>query len=217
VSVYPVLLWVPAFSATTNVPPFPDTPNGPDLPGGSGSTSTSLDGAFLAGFSIEKSIWRIEADGVWAALGTQVDRPLLKVDLDVIYGHATAGVRFYRGLYLTGGVRRLALKYDIQLEGRLQHFTRKPGIWDPLVGLGWHSSLGSRLILHAVAEGGGFGTGADVDLAGSIRADVKVVEHFGLTLGYTALYLKLSDTVFQRRFEVKQTLQGPIVGLGFHF
>jgi len=50
VSIYPVLVWVPAFSATTNVPPYPDTPGGPDLPGGSGSTSTSFDGAFLAGF-----------------------------------------------------------------------------------------------------------------------------------------------------------------------
>ena len=38
VSVYPILLWVPSFTATTNVPPFPDVPGGPDLPGGSGST-----------------------------------------------------------------------------------------------------------------------------------------------------------------------------------
>jgi hypothetical protein len=217
VSIYPILLWVPAFSTTTNVPPFPDVPDGPDLPGGSGSTSSSWDGAALAGFSIAKANWRVDADGIWAALGATRDRPLLNVDLDIIYGHVSGGVKIYKDLYVTGGVRRVALKYDIQLQDRPQHFIRKPGVWDPLVGVAWHGDLGSRLTLHVAGEGGGFGAGAEVDLAGSVRADVKLVKHFGLTVGYSALYLKLSDTVLERRFEVKQTLQGPVVGLGFYF
>lgn len=217
VSVYPILLWVPAFTATTTVPPFPDTPDGPDLPGGTGSTSTSFDGAALAGFSIEKPSWRIDVDGIWAALVTQRERPLLNVDLDVIYGHVSGGVKVYKDLYVTGGVRRLALKYDIELADRPQHFIRKPGIWDPLVGLAWHSALGSRVTLGVVGEGGGFGAGADVDLGGSVRADLKIVKHVGLILGYNVLYLKLSDTVLQRTFEVKQTLHGPVVGLGLYF
>jgi len=85
------------------------------------------------------------------------------------------------------------------------------------VGVGWHSTLGSRWTLHAAAEGGGFGVGADADLSGSVRADVKIVKHFGLTFGYSVLYLKLSDTVGGRTFDVKQTLQGPVAGLGFYF
>jgi hypothetical protein len=217
VSVYPVLLWVPSFSTTTNVPPFPDTPGGPDLPGARGSTEASLDGAFLAGVSLEKNRWRIDADGIWAAMVTQRDRPLLKVDLDVVYGHISGGVRVYKDLYVTGGVRRLSLKYDISLEGRPQHFERKPGLWDPLVGLGWHGDLGSRWTLHALAEGGGFGVGADVDLSGGVRADLKVVQHFGVTFGYSVLYIKLSDTVGQKTLEVKNTLHGPVVGLGLYF
>ena len=68
-----------------------------------------------------------------------------------------------------------------------------------------------------VGEGGGFGAGADVDLAGSVRADVRLAGPVGLTLGYTVLYLKLSDTVAQRTFEIKQTIQGPVVGLGLYF
>ena len=217
VSIYPVLVWVPAFSATTNVPPYPDTPGGPDLPGGSGSTSTSFDGAFLAGFSLQKGNWRVDTDGIWAALVTQRDRPLLNVDLDVLYGHVSGGVKIVKSLYLTGGVRRIALNYDISLEGRPQHFERKPGIWDPLVGLGWHSAPESRWVLHVIGEGGGFGVGADVDFSASVRADLKIVKQFGLTFGYSALYLKLSDTVADRTFEVKQTLHGPVLGLGFYF
>jgi hypothetical protein len=217
VSVYPILLWVPAFTATTTVPAFPDAPDGPDLPGGSGSTSTSFDGAALAGFSIEKARWRVDTEAIWAALVTERDTPLLKVDLDVIYGHVSGGVKVYKDLYVTGGVRRLALKYDVQLADRPQHFVRKPGIWDPLVGLAWHGALGSRWTLHVSGEGGGFGAGADVDLAGAARADLKVVKHVGLTFGYSVLYLKLSDKVAQRTFEIKQTLAGPVLGLGFYF
>jgi len=217
VVVYPVLIWVPLFSATTTVPAFPELPDGPDLPGGSGSTSSSFDGAFLAGLSISRGKWRIDSDGIWAALVTTRDRPLLTVDLDIIYGHISGGVKVYKDLYVTGGVRRVALRYDIELEGRSQHFVRKVGIWDPLVGLGWHSPIGSRFTLHAVGEAGGFGAGADVDVSGGVRVDMELGAHLGLTAGYSLLYLKLGDTVRNRTFEIKQTMHGPILGLGLYF
>jgi hypothetical protein len=216
-SVYPVLLWVPSASVNTNVPDYPDVPGGPDLPGASGETTSSFDGAALAGVSIEQNNWRVDVDGIWAALLTTRDRPLLEVDLDVIYGHISGGVKIYKDLFVTGGVRRVALKYDIQVADRPQHFEREPGIWDPLIGLGWHSALSPRWTLHVVGEGGGFGAGADVDLSGGVRTDFKITTHFGLTLGYTVLYLKLSDTVLQRTLEVKQTLHGPVLGLGIYF
>ena len=43
------------------------------------------------------------------------------------------------------------------------------------------------------------------------------IRHVGLVLGYSALYPKLSDTMLERTFEVKQTLHGPVLGLGFYF
>ena len=156
-AVYPVLLGGPRSLPPQTSPDFPDFPNGPDLPGGSGSTDASFDGAALAGFSMEKANWRIDVDGIWAAWETQRDRPLLNVDLEIIYGHVSGGVKIYKDLYVTGGVRRLALKYDIQVADRPAHFVREPGIWDPLVGLAWHGALGSRWALHLTGEGGGFG------------------------------------------------------------
>jgi len=217
VSIYPILIWVPAFTTTTNVPPFPDTPGGPDQPGGGGSTGPSFDGAALFGFSLEKARWRLDTDGIWAALVSERERPLLTVDLDVIYAHVSTGVKVYKDLYVTGGVRRILLKYDISLENRTQHFTREPGLWDPLVGVAWHSPAGSRIVLHFSVEGGGFGVGADADVSTSARADFKLTRHFGFTAGYSLLHLKLSDTVGQRTLEVKQTLHGPVLGVGLYF
>jgi hypothetical protein len=216
VAIYPVLVWVPFFGAEASVPSFPDVPGGPDLPGGSGSTSAAVDGAALAGFSLAKARWRVDVEGIWGALTTKRDTPLLEVDLDIIYGRASGGVKVYKDLYVTAGVRRLALKYDIRL-GERPAFIRKPGIWDPLVGLAWHGTLGSRWEMHVSGEGGGFGVGADVDLSATARADWKIARHVGLTFGYSVLYLKISDTVGSRTLTVKQTLQGPVMGLGLYF
>ena len=216
VSVYPILIWVPSFSAETSVPPFPDLPDGPDLPGGSGKTTGSFDGAALAGLSVEKGRWRLDADGIWAAVGAERETPRLTVDADVIYFHVSTGWKIYKDLYLTAGVRRVAIDYDIRIGDR-PSFDRKPGVWDPLVGLGYHSNPDRRVRWHLTGEGGGFGVGADVDLAGSIRTDLRLTRHFGLTLGYGVVYLDLSDSVRDRTLEVKQTMHGPLFGLGFYF
>jgi hypothetical protein len=216
VSIYPALLWMPSASVSTNIPPRPDVPGGPDLPGESASTSSSFDGAYLGGFSMETSRFRVDVDGIWVALTTLRDRPLLGVDLDVIYGHVSGGVKVYGDLFVTAGLRRFALKYEIAQETR-PSFTRKPGIWDPLVGVAWHGALGPKWTLHLVGEGGGFGVGSDVDLLGSARADWKFADHFGATFGYSVLYFKFSDKIGDRTLEIKPTLYGPLVGVGFYF
>jgi hypothetical protein len=212
VAVYPILAWVPlGIGIDVDVPPI----NG-DV-GGSGEIIDSrFDGAFLAGVTASNGTWRIEGDAIWAGVGgDRAERPLLTVDLDLIYGHANLGLRVAPDLYLTAGVRRLALKYDITL-GELPHLSRKPGVWNPLLGIGWHRP-GSKVEWHASFEGGGFGVGADVDLAGTVRMDWKPVRHFGLTAGYNVLYLKVSDTVAGRTVVVEPTLHGPVVGIGFYF
>jgi hypothetical protein len=212
VAVYPVLAWVPlGIGIDVDVPPFDG-----DSGGLGDIVDTRFDGAFLAGVTASNGTWRIEADAIWAGVGgDRVERPHLTVDLDILYGHATLGRRVAPGLYLTAGVRRVALKYDITL-AELPHFSRKPGVWDPVVGIGWHRTS-PKVEWHASFEGGGFGVGADVDLAGTVRIDWKPVRHFGLTGGYNVLYLKVTDTVAGRTVIVKPTVQGPVVGIGLYF
>ena len=94
--------------------------------------------------------------------------------------------------------------------------SEKPGVWDPLLGLAWHY-VGEKLEVHAITESGGFGVGTDVELSAGLRLDWKPFRHFGLTGGYNFLYFKLSDTVSNREFVVKQTLHGPALGIGIYF
>jgi hypothetical protein len=213
VTVYPIFAWVPlGIGIDVTLPPL----DGGGSTGGGKIIDSRFDGAFFGGLSATNGIWRIDADGLWAAVGgDRPDRPTMKVDVSAIYAHLVGGRRLYKDLFVTGGLRRYALKYDIKLQD-WPDFSRKPGLWDPLVGLGWHH-VGEKAELHATFEGGGFGVGADVDIAAEIRADWKFARHFGVTAGYNFLYLKASDTVLSKTFTVKQTLHGPIVGFGLYF
>lgn len=214
-SIYPVLAWLP-YNANidVNLPPVGGGGGGGQ---GAATINSHFDGAFLAGFSATNGVWRVDTDGLWASIGgdREPKLPNLSVDVDVIYGHGSVGRRIAPNFFVTAGIRRIALKYDVTL-GTLAPFERKPGVWDPLVGLAWHRE-GKHLDWHGVFEGGGFTVGSDVDLSATFRLDWKPVTHFGLTAGYSLLYFKVSQDVANQTFVAKNTFSGPIVGIGFYF
>lgn len=211
-NIYPVLVWVPLdVDTSVNVPP---------TSGSGGETGDILDsrfdGAYFGGVTVSNGVWRVDADGMWLAFGgDRPERPFLKVDYDIIYATARVGRRIARDVFVTGGVRRIALSYDINIAD-LPQLSRKPGVWDPLIGIGWHR-VGPVFEWHASFDGGGFGAGSDVDLGAGLRVDWKPVKHFGFTGGYNLLYLKLSDDVLNRTIQIKATLHGPSVGVGLYF
>jgi hypothetical protein len=212
IAVYPIFAWVPLdIGIDVDIPPFEGDG------GGLGDIVESrFDGAFFAGAAATNGPWRIEGYLLWAAFGgDRVERPFLVADLDIIYGEAKLGRRIAPDLYVTGGVRRLALKYDITL-GDLPQLSNEPGVWDPIVGIGWHRA-GPRVEWHAAFDGGGFGAGADIDLGAAFRIDWKLTRHFGLAAGYNFLYLKVSDEVAGRTVIVKPTVHGPAAGFGLYF
>ena len=213
VAIYPIFGWIPfGLGIDVDLPPLEGGGGG----GGGKIIDGRFDGAFLGGMSAAKGRFRIDADGLWAAVGgDRAENPVLQVDVDAIYGHVSAGFELGSDVYVTGGVRRLALKYDIDLGAR--HFERKPGITDPLIGVAWHHKVGPKLELHAVFEGGGFGVGADTDLSTTFRFDWKPTTHFGLTAGYNTLYFKFNNTVANKDFSVTQSMHGPLFGIGFYF
>jgi len=210
-AVYPIFAWVPtSVDVVLNLPPAEG--------GGIGLKieNSQLDGAFLGGVAATNGPVRLEADFMWASFGG--DRrtlPQLSVDVDAIYGHGAVGLRVAPDVYVTGGVRRIALKYDVSVANR-EPFTRKPGVWDPVVGIGWHR-VRRGLELHATSEYGGFGAGADYEFAAGGRVDWKFARHVGLIGGYGYLRFKVSDDVGDKELVATQTLHGPVAGLGIYF
>jgi hypothetical protein len=216
-AVYPVFAWIPlGISINVSVPPVDGGGGGA---GGSGQTLTGrFDGVFLGRLGVTHGPWRGDIDGLWAAIGgDRPSLPKLTVDVDVYYGYASGGRKIYKELSLTGGVRRLAFKYDIKINDD-PNFSRKLGLWDPLIGVGWHH-LGKSVDLHATFDGGGFGVGTAADLSATFRMDKRFQTHFGMTFGYSFIYLRFKEieSPGDRTFAVKQTMHGPIIGVGFYF
>ena len=169
VNVYPLLDWVPlGIGIDVSLPPT----------GGSGGGGRSSTGG-LTGRSSADSPCRTDsgestpADCGPPSAATAGQSDVKRSMSDVIYAHAMGGFKVYKDLYVKGGVRRYALKNDIALAG-YGGSQRKPGVWDPLIGLGYHYA-GEKLEVHVTFDGGGFGVGADVDIASAFQVDWKPV------------------------------------------
>jgi len=218
VVVYPILAWLPVFGASFNLPTLPEFPNLPPGTGGgsSGSTDNSLNGAAMAGVKVESHKLVFQFSFLYAGLSADRQNPHIKTTTDISFGGALGGYRFANGLAVVGGVRRVALDIGVEI-GDFPRFGRKPGIWDPLVGIDWRRNLGHKWIVDAQVLGGGFGVGADVDASAVVTFDWRLAKHLQLEFGYGLLYLKLSNGIGDRTFTTKQILNGPQVGIGIPF
>lgn len=213
ITIYPVLAWAPIFGASVTLPLIPGQPIATPSP--SGSTSSSLNGAYFGGARFEKGKWSADAEFMWAALSAQRQNPLVAVKLDFVFGNAMAGHEMLPNLYVEGGVRRLALDIHATIES--SSASRSPGYWDPLIGLTYRRQLGKkwRILIHG--DGGGFGVGSDVDVTATGRAEWQFARHFGIAMGYGGMHFSESDTVHGRTLTISPTLHGPIFGFGIFF
>jgi hypothetical protein len=213
IAVYPALVWAPVFGASVTLPPTPSQPI--TMPGPSGTTDSALNAAYFGGTRLEIGKWSGDLLFMWAALSAERQSPLVKVNLDFVFGDALIGREVLPGFYVQGGVRRVALDLHATVES--SSATRSPGFWDPIIGVTYRRQLGRKWRILVHGDGGGFGAGSDVDLTATGRAEWQFTRHFGLTMGYGGLHVSESDTQDGRTLKISPTLHGPIFGLGIYF
>jgi hypothetical protein len=222
VEIAPIYLWVPISINSVTLPEFPNLPappGGGDRP--SGDTGASLNGAAMAAFRVEKNWWMARGSVVWAGLSGERETPNVKITGNLILGEVFTGVEVVKHLYLEGGVRRLAVDVSAQVLD-YPEVSRKPGVWDPQVGMTYRVPMGEHWLLTMHGDGGGFGVGSEVDVNASVTLDWRMARHFGLTLGYGLLYFRLEDewvdnARFEKTLELGTTLHGPIIGFKLLF
>jgi hypothetical protein len=154
VVIYPILAWAPVLGASFRIPDTPSTPGG-----GSGSTNDSFNGAALFGFTIQKDKRWGDFNGMWAGMSASKASPHVNADINGIFAGGQLGYKFYKDFFATGVFRYLGLKYDVTL-GTFPRFERKPGVWDPLLGVLWDRQLSKKWTARINAQGGGFGVGS---------------------------------------------------------
>jgi hypothetical protein len=225
VEIAPIYLWAPFNISTVTLPEFPNLPEPPpgsdDGGRATGETDTSLNGAAMAAVRVEKNWWMLRTNFVWAGLSSEREQPRIKLSGDLVLGELVTGVEVVKSLYVEGGVRRLAVEVDAEVLD-YPKVSRKPGVWDPIIGMTFRRPLGSKWLLQIHGDGGGFGVGSEVDLAANLTLDWRPASHFGLTLGYGYLYFRLQDKETDRlnveqTLELGTTLHGPILGFKLLF
>jgi hypothetical protein len=210
IAIYPALVWAPIFGVGITLPPSPSHPIA-----SSANVSSSFNGAYFGGARIEKSKWSADMLFMWAALSANRETPSAKVGLDFVFGHVIVGREVLPGLYVGGGVRRVAL--DINATVETESASRSPGFWDPLISVTYRRQLGRKWRILLAGDGGGFGVGSDVDVTATGRAEWQFARHFGITMGYGGLHLSESSTIAGKKLTISPTLHGPIFGLGIYF
>ena len=210
IAVYPALAWAPFFGAGVDLPPTPSHPIE-----STGSTTSSLNGAYFGGARVEKKKWSGDILFMWAALSANRKSPVTDVNLDFVFGDAMVGYAVLPGLYVEGGFRRLAL--DITATVNSSSVSASPGYWDPLIGLTYRRELGKKWRVLAHSDGGGFGAGSDVDVTVTGRAEWQFARHYGVTFGYGLMHLSDSTSVGEGTLNLRPTLHGPIFGFGLYF
>jgi len=228
VTIYPILVQAPIFGANVDLPSIGGGGGGGGGESGdqSGSTDTSLNAAYMTGATVEADRWFAEILALWANVSANHPTPRVAVTSDVHSVSGRAGVRLFKGVSATVGFRYMSANLDATLTlpnlGITLEGTTKPSLWDPLIGADWRADFGDKWTVNAYFQGGGFGVGTDVDLAGDAHANWHVTRHVDLRFGYTVLHFKMTVAdvhigSFQRTLIATQTLQGPDVGLGIVF
>jgi hypothetical protein len=143
----------------------------------------------------------------------------------VIFGGILVGHQLLLdGLSVEGGFRRMALNVNATVLD-YPEVSRKPGVWDPLLGVTYRRHLSKKWRLTGHMDGGGFGVGCDYDMVEGARADWHFAKHFGMDMGAAAFQFKISDTksvtvdntVLSKTLTLSQTTWGPEFGFGIYF
>jgi hypothetical protein len=222
IAIYPLFGWLPFFSSSVSLP----TPPGGGAGGGNliANPNTSLNGAAAFALDVTVRKWLFEGQGMFGTLSATHSTPYAKVAASIHYGDFFAGHQIGKGFSLMAGFRRIALGFDATV-GDLPTFSREPGVWDPLLAIEWRRTLGRKIFVQARFDGGGFGVGSEVDLDAQARLEWRFVKHFGVVVGYQALYNRISgrvsetivDTTLTHPWNYHQTLYGPLLGIGIYF
>jgi hypothetical protein len=228
--IYPIFVWAPVLGADIKLPEIPSGPGGGGGGGGGGiipegTTSGNFNGAAFAGAEVFKSKWSMTANVLYAGMSGDRTSPHVHIGLNVIFGGILVGHQLLLdGLSLEGGFRRMALNINATVLD-YPEVSRKPGVWDPLVGATYRRQLSKKWRLIGHFDGGGFGVGCDYDMVEGVRANWRFAKHFGLDMGGAALQFKISDTksvtvdntVLSKTLTLSQTTWGPQFGFGIYF
>jgi hypothetical protein len=215
-TIYPIYLWAPLFGADVRLPERPSCPSCTDsiVPGG--HVESSFNGAAFFGARVDHRRITAEADFLWAGMEASAESPRLDLKVSTVLGGVRGGFAIVPNLYIEAGARRFAL--DIRATAlEFEEVDWKPGVWEPTVGAAFNPPLSKSLKLFVKGDYGGIGSDTHSTSTLNARVEWQPWAHLALTGGYGYLRVTADGTLRNRAIELKQTLHGPIIGIGIPF
>jgi len=182
---------------------------------------SNLQFGFMGYFEAMKGKWGVGADIIWMALGTSTEKPV-SANVDVNQGGFTflALRRLSPAVDLRAGFTINTIQPTIKFK-TLNRERSGDATWvDPMVGLKLHTpDTGGRWRFALIADVGGFGVGAKIDLNVMPTGLLRITDRAGLAFGYRWIYLNYEkdETDDTRRLLYDVTSSGPFVGFVFKF
>jgi opacity protein-like surface antigen len=187
---------------------------------------TNLDFAFMAAFEARRGRLSLIGDLLYANLSSEKDTPLGRlfdsVETDTKVG-AFSGYALYRAVEtpqfaidLGGGFRAYSVKYDTTLEPALLDqvsFDLSEEWVDPILAARAIVTFNERWSANAVLDYGGFDGENDSTRQAIASVNYAFNDRWSLRGGWR--YLDIQKEIGGLRTETE--LNGPIIGVGFHF
>jgi hypothetical protein len=216
-------VWVPSLSNKLHT----DTALGTIESSTSGSDALSnLDMAFMAAFEARRGRLGLVADLLYVDLSSEADTPLGRLFDSVktdVKGTALSGYAFYRAveqpqvaLDVGAGFRAYWLSFDTSLTpgtrpGR--DFDLSEDWVDPLIAVRGIFTFSDRWSANAVLDYGGFDGENDSSYQALASVNYAINDRWTVRGGWR--YLDIQKEI--NGLDIESTLNGPIIGVGFHF
>jgi hypothetical protein len=109
------------------------------------------------------------------------------------------------------------LDVDIPLLGLSRRVEKSKDWIDPIIGARFRADLSKKFSLAVRGDIGGFSVGSDFTWNASAILGYHFSQTVSAWLGYRALGVDYESGSGFSKFKYDVIMQGPIVGLGFHF
>lgn len=174
----------------------------------------NLEFAMMGKVRVGYDRWALTTDVVFMGLGESKNG--VTVDLDQWMIEPTLSYRVSKYFEPLVGVRYNNLSGEIRGPlGRNPSGTQE--WWDPIVGANLSLPIGKKFNFNVRGDIGGFGFGSDLTWQAFPYFSWQLTKWGSLQLGYRWLYMDYETGSGTSRFKYDMLIQGPQVGITFHF
>ena len=162
--------------------------------------------------------WALTTDVVFMGLGAS--RNGVMVDMDQWMVEPTLSYEVCKYCEVLAGVRYNNLSGEIRGPGILPTPRIPTGTqdwWDPIIGANLRLPLGKQFSFNLRGDIGGFGAGSDFTWQAFPYFGWQFTKWGSLEAGYRWVYMDYETGSGASRFKYDMLIQGPQIGLTFHF